>query len=244
MLNRIAPITRFNERISMKAIVLSIFTATVFFGCNLKGGHHLTLDERHFCDSLQIDTSLVMDLRQMTAATVEPFHYSLEKSINDSGVLEEVNPIRLQGLVFKEDAANTDRILLKLHDPFKAKGYMIFAMEKNFGFKKRPDIIGILTTADKYEVLKEIKTEGKKYRITPDSLCALVRSFDAKYSLELIGAGGDWCEFIIGKEPSAWMEMAQEAYAVCPDIVKQGTKTVKALAQEMQKTKRVYFWWD
>jgi hypothetical protein len=41
-----------------------------------------------------------------------------------------------------------------------------------------------------------------------------------------------------------WMILAKEAYKVCPDIVDQGTRTVAKLAQEMKRTKRLYFWWD
>jgi hypothetical protein len=60
----------------------------------------------------------------------------------------------------------------------------------------------------------------------------------------LVGASGDWCEFKIEKEPADWMVFANEAYAVCPDIVDQGTGSVEALAEEMKNTRRLYFWWD
>lgn len=87
-------------------------------------------------------------------------------------------------------------------------------------------------------------TDGINHDITNDSLITLVKNFDKKYSLELIAASGDWCEFIIHNEPESWMQMANEVYKVCPDVVDQGTDTVQALADELKKTKRLYFWWD
>jgi hypothetical protein len=104
--------------------------------------------------------------------------------------------------------------------------------------------MAILNTTDKFEILRQIKTDGINYDIDNDSLVKLIRIFDDKYSLDLIGAGGDWCQFTIQKKPDDWMKIAKEAYAVCPDIVDQGTGTVEELANEMKRTNRLYFWWD
>ena len=93
-------------------------------------------------------------------------------------------------------------------------------------------------------MLKQIATDGINWDITNDSLISIIKTFDKKYSLELIGASGDWCEFIIHKEPKSWTRFAKEVYKVCPDVVDQGAGTVQALADEMQRTKRLYFWWD
>ncbi|MET0393704.1 MAG: DUF4253 domain-containing protein [Chitinophagaceae bacterium] len=128
--------------------------------------------------------------------------------------------------------------------PVQAKGYSIFLLENNFGFNNEPDRIGVLKTTDKYTILEQVGTDGINHDITNDSLITLVKNFDKKYSLELIAASGDWCEFIIHNEPESWMQMANEVYKVCPDVVDQGTDTVQALADELKKTKRLYFWWD
>lgn len=129
---------------------------------------------------------------------------------------------------------------MTLKNIFREKGYSIFVLEDNFGLQNQPDVIGVLKTTDKYEILKEVKTNGANYDIDPDSLVNLIKVFDEKYSLELIGASGDWCEFIINNEPKDWLVLAKKAYKICPDIVDQGTETVEALAKEMQKTKHLY----
>lgn len=75
-------------------------------------------------------------------------------------------------------------------------------------------------------------------------LITIIKDFDKKYSLELIGASGDWCEFIIHNEPGSWNEFAKEVYTVCPDVVDQGAGDIEKLANEMKRTRRLYFWWD
>jgi len=123
-------------------------------------------------------------------------------------------------------------------------GYSIFVLERNFNIKGQPDVVGVLKTPDKYKVLQQIRTDGTNYNIDNDSLLRIIKWFDEKYALDLVGASGDWCEFIIRKPPTDWLTFAKEVYKVCPDVVDQGTNTVEALADEMKRTKRLYFWWD
>lgn len=206
-------------------------------------GYTLTGYERSVCDSIDFDTMIIRDIRTYNTNKIEPFHYSLGKFIENDREIE-ADPIFLKGLVFNEENSKSYDLIFALKDSFRRKGYCIFLLENNFNFDNKLDNIGVLKTTDKYAVLKQIATDGINYDITNDSLISIIKKFDRKYSLELIGASGDWCEFIIHNEPKNWTQFAKEAYKVCPDIVDQGTTTIKALADEMKKTKRLYFWWD
>lgn len=206
-------------------------------------GYLLTKEERTICDSLQLDSTVIKDIRKTNTSKIEPFHYSLGKTITKDGEIES-DPIYLQGLVFEEVSSKSYDLVFTLKDDFKAKGYSIFLLENNFNIENRPDHVAVLKTTDKYTVLKQIATDGINFDIDNDSLLSIIKTFDKKYSLELIGASGDWCEFIIHNEPKSWKEFADEVYKVCPDVVDQGTGTIDALANEMRKTRRLYFWWD
>jgi hypothetical protein len=226
---------------------LLLLFAFLIFACGSKSTTSestLSQNDKHLCDSLKIDQSVITDLREHTDAALEPFHYSLSRQINSDGTEIELDPIHLPGLVFDAPANHTTELLDKLYDKYKSKGYSIFVVDQNFGIDDKPDVMAILKTTDKFEILKAIKTDGINYDIDNDSLVQLIGSFDHKYSLDLIGASGDWCEFKITKDPSDWMAFANEVYAVCPDVVDQGTGSVDALAEEMKRTKRLYFWWD
>ncbi|MBS1634926.1 MAG: DUF4253 domain-containing protein [Bacteroidetes bacterium] len=203
----------------------------------------LNAEERHWCDSMQLDSSVIQDLRKLCSGTMEPFHYSLSKMIQH-GVETEVDPMHLNGLVIQESNTKSYNLVLSLRENFRKRGYSIFLLENGFGINGRADHIGILKTTDKYTILKEIKTDGINYDIDTDSLCRIIKQFDDRYSLELIGASGDWCEFLIKSEPTNWTAFAQEVYKVCPDVVDQGTGSVEALADEMKRSHRLFFWWD
>lgn len=233
----------------MKYLLYLLIPATVAFplhGCKSQTtskGYQLTADERKICDSTQFDAAIIQQIREYNSEKVEAFHYSLGKFIVGDKEIES-DPVYLKGIVFAEKNSRSYNLVFALKDSFRAKGYSIFLLENNFGFKNNTDRIAVLKTTDKFSVLKQIATDGINYDITNDSLLTIIKNFDKKYDLELIGASGDWCEFIIHKEPADWKQFAKEVYAVCPDIVDQGTGTVEALTDEMKRTKRLYFWWD
>ncbi len=233
----------------MTSKIFYFFLATILIfniGCKsqpVAKSSLLTRDEKIICDTLQIDTSIIKDIRQFNSNKIEPFHYSLGKIITMDGETES-DPIFLKGLVFTEANSKSYDLIFSLKDKFKVQGYSIFLLENNFNINHKPDNIGVLKTTDKYQVLKQIGTNGINWEITNDSLISIIMTLDKKYALELIGASGDWCEFIIHNDPKNWAQFAKEVYKVCPDIVDQGSETVEALADEMQKTKRLYFWWD
>ena len=216
------------------------------FGCESSSGVHsrsLTGEELRILDSLHIDSAIAHEIRKQNSSEIEPFHYSLSKMYKD-GKESEVDPIRLNGIIFKENYRNADKLVSKLYGNLKTKGYSIFVLERNFGLRGQPDDIAVLKTIDKYEILREIGTNGINFSIDNDSLLKIIKRFDAEFALDLVGASGDWCEFLINKEPADWLTAAKEVYKVCPDVVDQGTATVQALADDMKKTRRLYFWWD
>jgi len=226
--------------------VLFLIVIIMTVGCNSRSNsatYNLTAREKTLCDSLQIDPAIVQEIKSYYDNELEPFHYSLSKIIEKDKEIE-ADPIFLKGLVLREKNSKSYELVFALKDKLTKKGYSIFLLENNFNIGNKLDYVGVLKTTDKYTVLKQVATDGINFEIANDSLITIIKKFDEKYSLELIGASGDWCEFVIHKEPSNWMEFANEVYKVCPDVVDQGTGTTEALAEEMKRTKRLYFWWD
>ena len=75
-------------------------------------------------------------------------------------------------------------------------------------------------------------------------ILARAKKWDARFGLVLRGAGFDWLEAEFVRPPKDMLELAKEVYEFCPDVVDQGTETVKVLATEMKRTSAVYLWWD
>ncbi|MFY8109030.1 MAG: DUF4253 domain-containing protein [Bacteroidia bacterium] len=230
----------------MKILTYSIFFAIGLFvvrflySCN---SFQLSEADKNLAKAMEFDEDVLKEIKPYFSNPPEAFHYSLGKALVDDKWIE-TDTIDAKGIAIYENPPKSSENVLLLKDRLREKGYTIFLMENNFGIEKRADLVGILKTTDKYEILKIIETNGINHDLENDSLIQIIKKLDSIYDLELIGAGGDWCEFIIHKEPSDYKKFAEEIYEICPDIVDQGTETVEALAEEMKRTKRLYFWWD
>lgn len=203
----------------------------------------LTKEDRELCEAVNVDSALIKLLRDRTSAQLELFKPEPLWVYLEDGTSEE-RPSKLRGLTFEATPETAKRHIGELSADFQKKGHTIYLCEENFGIDNLKDKVAIVNTSDKYEILKETGTDGINYDIDNDSLLKIIHVFDEKYQLTLIGCNLSWCEFTFAKEPTNWMQMAEECYAVCPDIVDQGTGSVEELADELKRTKTLYFWWD
>ena len=210
-----------------------------------KSLHSLTPAELKTCDSVGFDSDIALSIRMATDSTLLPFPSDLlEIPTRDS--VAYARCAKLPGLIVYTESDDDSKFMVhKLAADLKRHGYTIFAYDnQNPKPLHTSSCVGILATVDQYDVLRRVQTDGINYNIDNDSLIRMIHTFDDHYVLELVGAGGDWCEFTIRKAHPDWTLLSQQAYKVCPDIVDQGTSTVEVLATEMKKSRSLYFWWD
>jgi hypothetical protein len=72
------------------------------------------------------------------------------------------------------------------------------------------------------------------------------RAFD-RYGAEPRSMTADIVEFVVKNPPTTHdeaLELARAHFVYCPDIVHQGTQTLKALASTLVNAPIWYFWWD
>ena len=160
-----------------------------------------------------------------------PQDFPNEKCVKIPGVYVEIES--------KEKAVE---IIESMRVMVQKKNCEIFISEENFGHGK--DKLAIARNRDKWDIIKWQQTNGINYEITNDSVISILKKLDKKLDLEYIGADFDWCEFRIKKNQKDWLSLAKEIYKVCPDVVDQGTETVEAAAQELERNRKLYFWWD
>lgn len=228
-----------------KGWMIGVISIIMLLSCSgsTDAGYSLTKSEQAICDSLSLDPFIIQDLRRYSPEPVESFHYSRGKMYADNK-MTELDPIRLPGIVFNETEDNAYELIYKLKDSLRGKGYTIFKVELTGEAGNRKHSIGIVRETDPYRILRYMETDGINYDITNDSLITVIKDLDKKYQLELIGASGDYCEFIIHRPPADWNQLAKEVYAICPDTVEQGVGSVEELARELRQNRRLYFWWD
>ena len=203
----------------------------------------LSRSERLLCDSLGLDSAVIVKLRDETNEPVNQFNPELIWVKMDDGSVMQM-PAGFIGIYFEADQTKAKGFVSKLGDELRKLNYTIYVCEENFGVNGAKDKVAIVSTTDMYDILRGTGTDGINFDISNDSLCKIIHRFDDKYELTLIGCNYDWCEFTFSKEPASWTELANECYAVCPDIVDQGTGSVEELAKEIKRTRTLYFWWD
>lgn len=207
----------------MSKVLLSFAAVTLLFSCTYLGKEvPISEQDRILADSLHIDRSAIAAIRTLTTA---PLHALGE----DAGVEFEYNP--------KQEKYERTRKKLQ------AAGYLLFKSEENYG--NLPDQFALIKSQDQFDIIKIKCTSAPNYDISNDSLLTRLHDWHTRYSLEILGAGGDWFEARIGRIPPADLEaFAREVHAFCPDIAEEGVGNVEDLVQELKETKTLYLWWD
>jgi hypothetical protein len=141
-----------------------------------------------------------------------------------------------------QDNQKAYQIVQKVRPKIEVKSYKVFVTD---GLKKDDrSAIAVVRCHDEFTPLTYMQTNGGNYGIDTHKLILILDSLDKELDLKLEGADFDWCEFDIRKEPKDWADLAQRLYKICPDIVEQGTGTVKELENELRNSKKLYFWFD
>jgi hypothetical protein len=147
------------------------------------------------------------------------------------------------GACFAVPQEKIEAILFKAHTNFLARGFYLFRCDQNFGIADRPDLVGLLPTTNKFDVMAAMDTNGDNYSIGTAGVIAWMKELEQEQPYVLTGIGFDYMEGRFtapAKDPDA---LAQRMYQFCPDIVDQGVETVDKLANELRKG-ALYFWWD
>lgn len=230
----------------MKPLVLLTTIILVLSGCESKfqpENKVLTDSDRRLSASFNISEKVLLKVRSYTDSPF--FQFSIHRySLTSGSIVRKTVTTGLPGFMFNEQPKVADRIITSLRDDFEKDGYFIFLSENNFGIKRQPNHVTVIKAKDQFAVLRIMETGGVNYGLSNDSVITLMKRFHNMYNLKLIRAEGDLCEFIIQGKPKNWLELAKQAYEICPDIVDQGAGSVEALAAEMRRTQRLYFWWD
>lgn len=124
------------------------------------------------------------------------------------------------------------------------KGKSAFQIEMNFNINKEKDRIAIIDTTTQFNLLYIMRIQGNDFQIGNDKIIEWFRRWANQLEYQIVGVGIDFIMADIIEPPNDYDALAEEIYSMCPDVVDQGTGTVKELAREMKESKLLYFWWD
>lgn len=139
--------------------------------------------------------------------------------------------------------SSVEQNLLQWHQTALKHGAFLIRVDCNFGISDQPDVLAVLPTTDKYEVIQAVGTDGVNFDVDNAAVIVWLRAMEEQNPFTLTGAGLDFLEGYFVSPPQNAPALARRMYEFCPDVVDQGTGSVEALADEVAKGK-LYFWWD
>ena len=146
------------------------------------------------------------------------------------------------GILVSVPEDRADRALASLRRRLLPLQYMAFIVEMNAGLKV--DKIGILKGTDQYEILRIMHTDGDDYDISNEDVIDRLKEWEKISSFDVIGADNDWVELEFKTVPKNLKSFAEEVYDFCPDAIDQGPGSIEGLIRDIQKTNKLFLWWD
>jgi len=201
----------------------------------------LSETEINLITSLGFDTNVFLLLRSETDA---PFTQLVtQEYIADETTGTYVLHDRLQkGIEFTAEAEQAYNIIYNLKNVFPGKGYQIFICEKDKN--DRVYQIGVIQSADQFDILRVMETNGENYNITTNHIVQKLQDWNSKYAFTIIGASSEWVEALFTQMPVNTDQFANEVYEFCPDVVEKGSGSVKFLGRQISETGILYLWWE
>ncbi|HEX6746616.1 MAG TPA: DUF4253 domain-containing protein [Longimicrobium sp.] len=139
-----------------------------------------------------------------------------------------------------------DGLLATAQPAFAARGFVLLHTQDFSQLPADPDALALFPLGDAYDVLRKLNTNGGNYGIDPDRVVAWLHEVDREHPLTVNQAGFDFvgARFRDPVSPAEARALAARVTRFCPDVVTQGTGSVRALAAEIRKTQSLYCWWD
>jgi hypothetical protein len=139
-----------------------------------------------------------------------------------------------------------DALLAAAQPVFLARGFVLFHTELLSSTPSQLEALALFRSRDPFDALQQVGTNGDNYGRGTAEVAAWLRAVDREHPLIVTGASFDYVEARFRRPlPRAEARvLAARVARFCPDVVTQGTRTVAALASEIQSTRRLYCWWD
>jgi len=193
----------------------------------------LSASAEELADTLKFDRKVVVMVKEITSARIIS---------RLTGFDSEGYQIIASGIVVSVPEDKTDRILSSLRRKLLPIKYMPFIVEINAGLKIEK--IGILKGTDQYDILRIMHTNGDNYDISNQDVIERLKEWEILSPFDIAGADNDWVEIEFRTLPKDLKAFAQEVYDFCPDALDKGPGSIEELENEIQKTKKLFLWWD
>ena len=127
---------------------------------------------------------------------------------------------------------------------FHAKGFALFVEQGSPGNSNTRGSLVLMPDRDPYTAIEAIGTSGGFYSPTTPQIVRWLRDLENDQPFVITGIGYNYIEGRFSMPLKDARTLAKRFYKFCPDVVRQGTKTVANLAIEIREARLLYCWWD
>lgn len=114
--------------------------------------------------------------------------------------------------------------------------------------KPKPEVnIALVPVPKSWMIPAFLKIGGWNECPTAAEHAAIFKYWDARYGITIAGITADVIELEVQRPPTTReqaLQLAEQQFIYCPDIVYQGTQTIAALASTLLNGRVWFFWWD
>ena len=183
---------------------------------------------------------LIVLVEKAAGARAEPFFETLLLPAQNLRGKSKISKKRLAG--FSVRTAKPYDVISAHTTALRSRGYVIFRSEHNYGTV--PDVVTVIKSRSQYDILKVQKTEAPKYRLDTKAIIRWLRREHRRRPFMITGAGATWVEARFVKPPKNVNAFARRVSRFAPDVVNQGSGSIRKLARTMKETNAFYLWWD
>ncbi|GIG64357.1 DUF4253 domain-containing protein [Phytomonospora endophytica] len=120
--------------------------------------------------------------------------------------------------------------------------------DSTFTVAKAPGLLGLVQADHGWQIPALLPWAGStNWEIFGAEHAAVLRRWDERVDVEVVAMSWDVLELYVAEPPAETadaVELAQEVYAYCPDLLAAGVPTLDDLAVHMVKSKAWYFRWN
>jgi len=154
-------------------------------------------------------------------------------------------PVKTNGATVGIPDDRVESLLLAAQPIFHQQGFYLFRHEPNYGIGGASDEIGLVPLREQFAVVQLIGTNGVNFDLSTTDVIAWLKALERDAPFVLTGIGYDHVEgrFLrpVGADADS---LAKRLHSFCPDVVDQGTGSVKELANEIGRLNTFFCWWD
>lgn len=148
-----------------------------------------------------------------------------------------------QGRSFAVDPAVAERLLEGSHTGFRKAGFYLFRYERSYGMAGEKDRIGLLGTADRRAVVRQVGTGQSTKGLTNEKVVAWLDALEKDEPFELTEIGVDYLAGRFQRTPRDPEALARRCADFAPDLVAGRASTLELLAHEIKSNRTLYLIW-